>query len=527
MPSDPRGARRPGSSTLQGLTAAFGTRGLAWRLFLTCWLVFGLHASTEVVREVYPAVALGDHLSFRLDEYAGLHPDLFEKDGYGWHIGNNPGASMLAAVPYALARPVIDRIVASVQARRAERGESAPPEYESPWPNERAFFAEAWRRGLDVKLGLAALVTQLFGMAPISALSAVAVFLLLRYVLGSEPQALALALLYAVGTPVLFRTGYLNQNLMLGIFSLGGFWALWDPGGRLRLAARTRWALGGLAGGTALLLDYSGVVFLVGLYVYGLLGARERTEGGRAAGVFRYTLWYAVGALGPVLLLWFYQWRSFGNPFLPGQHWMAPVRWIEEGYQGYGWPQLELLWALAVDHRFGLFTSSPLLVLAFAAPFLDGDARRRLPRRECAFALLLFLALWVFFSGSNYTRLQYNTGVRYMAPIIPFLFLPAAVVLARTRRWAVTLIVIASVTLSWSLAMYREVERPLGVLDPVVRTLVGGFQLPVLETLERMGGAYGGFASGGTSPLPLFVLVGALIVFLWWPRVWERAEGPG
>lgn len=505
------------------LSRTFGARNLAWRLFFTCWLIFGLHFSTEIVREIYPAVALGDHVSFRVDEYAGLHPDIFEKEGYGWHIGNNPGVSMLAAVPYALARPVIDEVVEAVEARRARRDADGPPEYDTPWANEREFFAEAWRQGLDVKLGLAAFVMQFFCMAPISAMSAVAVFFLLRRLLDTEPQALSLALLYAVGTPVFFRTGFLNHNLMLGIFSFLGFYALWDPGDALALGRRARFALAGLAGGTAVLFDYSGLVFLGGLFLYGMV--LRRAESGGTTGLVRSAAWYAVGAAGPILLLWFYQWQSFGHPFLPGQHWMPPVQWIEEGYQGYGWPQLELLGALVLDHRFGLFTSSPLLLLALAAPFVDRGSDRRLPLRECAFTLLLFLGLWVFFGGSHYTRLQYNTGVRYMTPIIPFLFLPVAVVLVRMRRWAVYLLGAGSVGLSWCLAMYREVERPLGVLDPVVQTLVGGLQLPALDTLERLGGAYGGFASQGTSPLPLFLLAAVLIWFLWSPRVWDAPSG--
>lgn len=501
-------------------STTFGTRGVATRLFLSCWLVFGLHFSTEIVREIYPAVALGDHFSFRVDEYAGLHPDIFEKEGYGWHIGNNPGVSMLAALPYAAASPVIDRVVEEVRDRRAAEGRTEPPSYDTPWANEREFFAEAWRRGLDVKLGLAAFVMQMFCMAPVSALSAVVMFFLLRRLLESEPAALTLAVLYALGTPVFFRTGFLNHNLMLGIFSLMGFYALWNPDEELSLSRRTRYLLAGLAGGTAVLFDYSGVVFLAGLFVYGLV--RWWEERGRSS-LTRPTLWYAVGAAGPILLLWFYQWKSFGNPFLPGQHWMPPVEWIEQGYQGYGWPQLELLWALAFDHRFGLFTSSPLLLLAFAAPFVDRGDERRLPARECAFCLLLFLGLWVFFSGSNYTRLQYNTGVRYMSPIIPFLFLPVAVVLLRLRSWATYLIGLVSLGLSWSLAMYREVERPLGVLDPVARTLVEGLQLPALDTLGRIGGGYLGLAPESTSPLPLFLLAGALIYFLWSPGVWDKS----
>src|SRR5215831_9133836 len=87
------------------------TRTIAARLFLTCWIVFAVHVATNTVREIYLALAIGDHFSFRVDEYANMHPDLFEKKGFGWHIGANPGASMLGAVPYFLSRPVVDRVV--------------------------------------------------------------------------------------------------------------------------------------------------------------------------------------------------------------------------------------------------------------------------------------------------------------------------------------------------------------------------------------------------------------------------------
>ena len=194
---------------------------------------------------------------------------------------------------------------------------------------------------------------------------------------------------------------------------------------------------------------------------------------------------------------------------------MPPVEWIELGYQGYGLPQAELLWALAFDHRFGLFVSSPLLLLAVVNLFMDARGRRLLPARETAFIYLLFVALWVFFSGSNYTRLQYNTGVRYMMPIIPFLFVPAALCLSRLRRPLAYGVALLAVTQAWCLAMIREVERPLGVLDPVIRVFVEGFQLPALRTLSRSGGYYMGLGADGVSPLPLLVLTGIIIFCLW------------
>lgn len=43
-----------------------------------------------------------------------------------------------------------------------------------------------------------------------------------------------------------------------------------------------------------------------------------------------------MGTLPGILMLFQYQWASFGHPFYPPQHWMAPVQWIEVGYKGVG-----------------------------------------------------------------------------------------------------------------------------------------------------------------------------------------------
>jgi hypothetical protein len=475
-------------------------------------LVYTLHFTTNTVREIYLALAIGDHFSFRVDEYAHMHPDLFEKEGYGWHIGSNPGVSMLAAIPYALSRPLIDRVVNQVNQNRAALGMDEPPEYNSPWPMAQKFYKEAWRRGYDVKFGLAAFVIQFLFMAPSSAIGIVIMFYLLRRLFRSDKKAFWFSLLYAFGTPVFFRTGYLNHNLMLGHIAFMGFVALWDPGKNDTLSAKTRFFLAGLAGGTALLFDYSGALFLLGLLAYGIA---KRTQVNSLSDGFRCARWYILGVMGPVALLWFYQWKSFGNPFYPGQHWMPPVEWIDRGYQGLGWPQLELLLALVFDYRFGLFVTCPLMLLALASPYMNHRASWPLPNLELASFLLFFIAFWVFFSGVNYTRLQFNSGIRYMAPIFPFLFIPAVIVLDRFPRRAIYFISIFSILQSWCLAMYRDVERGMGVLDPVLHVIFGGFKLPALTVLSRMGNQYGDYFADGVSALPLFGLTAALLYGIW------------
>jgi len=260
-----------------------------------------------------------------------------------------------------------------------------------------------------------------------------------------------------------------------------------------------------------MLLDYSGVPVLLVLFVYAI----ARGWSGGAGTAIQRGAWYVLGTLGPVFLLWFYQWSSFGHPFYPGQHWMPPVQWIESGYQGMTAPQGELLGSLLFDYRYGLFATCPLFLLALISPFLNRGARRVVPTYEFAVLLGIPFTLWLFCGGISYTRLQFNTGLRYLAPVLPFLFVPAAITLMRLPLRMGYLLGVASVALAWCMAMYRDVERGLGILEPVLQVLLGGFQLPVLTVLSRMGPSYGNYFSRGVSPLPLFVLTSAILYCVW------------
>lgn len=501
----------------------FTPGGIAVRLFITCWLIYALHFATNIVREIYPALSIGDHLSFRVDEYANLHPDLFEKENFGWHINNNPGASMMAAIPYALARPAIDRVVERTRQQRLSRGVTEPPSYNSPWPMARAFFRESWLRGYDIKFGLAALVIQLLLMAPFSAISVVVMFFTLRQLFSSDKTAVWLALLYAFGTPVFFRTGFLNQNLLLAHVSFIGLIVMWAPrttgdearARSSRLTSQARWFLGGIAGGAALLIDYSGMVILLGFLTYGFI-KRLRTLS--ITDAVRHSAWYVLGTLGPILLLWFYQWQSFGNPFLPAQHWMAKVNWIDQGYQGFSLPQADLLASLLIDYRYGLFASCPLFLLALFAGIRWVRSRNNLGGTEFWTLALLSIALWLFFACVNYSRLQFNTGVRYLAPAFPLLFILVATVLMRLPRRLAYVFAVIAIVQSWCMAMYRDVERGWGVLEPILRVFVGGLQLPALTTLSNLGDQYGGLTSHGVSALPLFALTAAILFGVWSKR---------
>ena len=479
--------------------------GVAVRLFVTCWMLFALHFATNTVREIYPALSLADHMTFDVSEYSGFHPDIFELPGRGAFINNNPGASILAAAPYMLARPVVDRVVDHVQRRRAASPEPAS-EYRTIYPMAREFVARARERGLDVKFGLAAAVMQVGLMAPFSAGSVVVMFWLLQSVTGSSRAALWLAILYAFATPVLYRTAQLNQNILVAHCALFAFALLWRPWEGPGSRGRPAYLMTGALAGWCVVLDYSGVVAVAALAMYGLLRRAALPPDARS----RWDAWqFAVGAGASLAVLLGYQWAAFGNPFLPAQTYMPPATFTHQGYRGMDWPRLDLLWETAFGMRYGLFTSAPVLLLALWAP---GWSRRRggvLGSRELGFVLVFCALFFAFAAANQYGRMQFNSGVRHIVPVTPFLFLLAAGPLTRMPLRVAALVGILATYWSWCLAMYRDVEQGLGVLESIIHVTLEGFRLPWLTTLERLGYV------AQTSVAPVFALTAAVLWVLW------------
>lgn len=481
----------------------------ALRLFFTVFLIYAAHFASNVVRETYLAMSLGERMSVRVDEYVGLHPDLFEIPGRGAYINNNPGASMLAALPYAVARPVIDAVLRL----RPELARPKPAaRYNDPRPNRNRFMNEARARGLDIKLALAAASMQVGLMAPLGGLAAVVMFFFLRSRLRDERVALWLALLYAFGTPIFFRSAFLNQNLLVAHCVLFGFVLMAAAGSAtgssVRPSEKMLVGVGALAA-TAVLIDYSGApVFLA----FGVWALGEGWTRGGAPMALRTGTWFALGAAVPLAILLGYQWAAFGNPLSPAQRYMPATKYSVHGWNGLSAPTIELLWRNLIDSRYGLFAFCPMLVAAIAAPFVKTDFWTP-GRRELAFIFGASAAIYLFNSGNQFALLQWNTGVRYMVPTVPLLFIALVPVLLRSPRWLSWTLIIPTLVISWSVAMARE-----GVPGSLGRIFGSGLELPWLTVLEKTAGAYAPFLEGRASPLPIFALLAVILWFIWRPQ---------
>jgi len=489
----------------------FSSRGLQVRIFLTCWLVYMLHFSPYIYRELYLTLSLAEKHSVHVDEYVDLHPDLFVMPGRGSFMGGNPGTSILAALPYWMSLPVVNRLA---PVHPPKPGEKVSAEYKENRSDRVAFFQKVRERGLDLHLGMAAMVTSCLFMAPLAALSAVVMFGLLRRLTLSPGPALWMTLLYAFGTPIFFRTATLSLNLLVALLGLFSFALLWWPSRSRPEREPLRYFAAGFLAGWAVLSDYTGVVTVSILGLFALALQLEKKSFWPA---LKRSLWFLAGAIGPILFLLFWQWYCYGNPWLPVQFHQPKKYYL--GYQtdrGFGWPIPAALWGLMFDPLYGLLVFSPILVLAL---YHFVYLRRRanfVPGRVAAFAWTFLIALWVFCSCIEYTvRWQWQDGVRYMIPAVPFLFLLLADVLVQIPRALSYLVVLGAVAETWCLAMVRE-----NPLESITRVLLHGFELPWLTTLSKAAPQYFPLLAEGTSPVALFLLCGVVIWGIW------RVRGP-
>ena len=410
-----------------------GCRAGAVRVFLTCWLLYTVFWTPWIMREHYPAIALAESGRLNVVRYLGWTEDIFPGPHGGAYINNNPGASLTGAVPLLLLRPILIRVDAWNQRlpRRPYEGQDDPMMVRLSAAGRTFYFL------------LVAFITVALVMAPVTAFAVALLYARARAGGLSAARAAAVSLLCGLGTPMFFRVGHLNHNLLAGDAGLIALLLLWDPKDKPLNPSRA--SLAGLLSGYAVLCDYSGVVIagVAALYVWMRSSGDSRRR-------WKCALAYLAGLTPGIAGLLIYQQWAFGAFYRPSQHFMTPTAATAVGYRGFGWPSPALLWANFFDPRFGLFPYCPALLLAGLAP-LAARARRRLPSREMGVIFIYSLLFVLFCAANQYSWLQPLTGFRYLVPIVPVLALLAiqgAQLFPRMAQWG-----IAVASLLWSLIL--------------------------------------------------------------------------
>ena len=447
-----------------------------WRVFVVAWILYSAHFATNVVREHYPAFSIAEHGTFRVDEYQGFHSDIFvHRDGHAV-IGNQVFVSVLAAIPLFIFDPALDALENYSKAKLAREG-MASDEYRIDKPNRQRFFRLVRERGLDLRFAAATVITSVLFMAPITAAFLAFFYGVMRgRGLGAD-QASGLTFLLGFGTPLFFRTSTLNHNLFVMYAMFIAFCFLWvRPGGAFPVSWRRR-ALAGVFAGVTLATDYVGVIILPLLWAY-LVLPRLRTASWRTSVAESVPM--VLGSLPPIAFLLFSQWAMYGDPFRPGQYWMPDQnQYVLEGMRGWTLPDPELFVMSLFGQSFGMYSWGPLLLLALVPAWWYRSESLVLPRDERRWLAVTWWVFLLFTSANQYSRLQFNSGFRYLVPLVPFLMLAIADHWIRMGPRLKVAVAAAAVIHSWVLTVYRE---------PVVRSwqmlLEEGPQLPWYRVLS-------------------------------------------
>jgi hypothetical protein len=226
---------------------------------------------------------------------------------------------------------------------------------------------------------------------------------------GAErPEQVALA--HALGTIALpFATRLYAHSLVVCLLA----WAL------ALVLERRRLPLAGLLASAAVVCDYN--VGLVAAALLGLTVARERGKAG----------FFALGALGPAVLLAIYHTACFGAPWRTPYDFHADqqTRKLIESSYGFTWPSPRVFLELVFGTRRGLLFTQPVA--------LAGLVGLALAARDRTKAFALGVSVLVLLSNAARTRDWHagaSFGARYTTAALPFMALGYAEIFGRLGR---------------------------------------------------------------------------------------------
>lgn len=154
---------------------------------------------------------------------------------------------------------------------------------------------------------------------------------------------------------------------------------------------------------------------------------------------------YGLGAMIPMGLVAFYQWKAFGSPLTPGHKFVENPTWAAEharGLYGVSLPSLKAFAALSFDPGYGFFGMSPFMLFGLIAGLVfmaspTGEGRER--RTQLASTYVWFFAmfaLWFAMCGAAEWRAGWTLGARRAGAAPPFFALGALMLLERiATRW--------------------------------------------------------------------------------------------
>lgn len=280
--------------------------------------------------------------------------------------------------------------------------------------------------------------------------------------------------------------------------------------------------LAGVLAAWGIVTEYPAAVMclILGVYAFSVLvaGRPRGSAPGRLLVAAAKTGWMALGGLGPLLLLMWYQNTCFGSPLATPYGFLENVGFAEQispGFLGIAKPSLFRLLAITVSSNEGLFWFSPWL--AFCTLILPLAILRRGHRPAGLLALAVITVHVLYNASLTVWSGGWTVGPRYIMQVGPFLCiggLAGLEALRWSRRWswllaAAALSVLASIVIMGSSTITfphfpEETHNP--VFELALPFLLQGY------TVHNAGHLIG--IHGWASMLPMYAAVAGLCAYL-------------
>nr|WP_255671702.1 hypothetical protein [Corallococcus sp. AS-1-6] len=243
---------------------------------------------------------------------------------------------------------------------------------------------------------------------------------------------------YALGSLAFSYSLLFMSHQTTAVLLFAGFYALWK-------LSRGEWrergyAVAGACAGATVAAEYTGALGVLGLILYAILTvlsvpapwAARLKKLGRATGLA------VLGALPFIVALGLYHQATFGHPLETGYKHLndaAYQPWHLGGFLGIRTPDPRAFTLSFFSPLRGLFTLSPFLLLALPGLALLKRLGRTSPEARALFWMsAATLAGYTYFTSSfTYDSWGWTTGPRHLTGLVPFLLLPAGLVLERLR----------------------------------------------------------------------------------------------
>ena len=416
-------------------------------LFALVWLSCAWFGSWEwnpnSSTRLFAAISLAEDGDATIDEFAPLTID---KARFGDHyfLDKAPGMTLMA-VP----------VVALADAVTGERATTLPKRLGDP----------ALGRFLRLRLRL----TVALVVAPLTALAAVLLYLLLLGETGSAAAGMVAALGFALASPVWGWSTTLFGHAVVADLYLVAVYAVWR--------GTPRWAaLAGFALGWVVVVEYQAVLAGSAIGLWALWRLRERRWPDRV----RWLVAFLVGGLIAGAGLVGYNFVAFGTPFRLGYSGVVGWEGMNEGLFGLTWPHPHPLLEILVGPRRGLVWVAPALALAplGLAAAIRTPVSRALAGMAVAVATIVLLvnASYVYWDGG------FSTGPRHPTPAIGLLAIGLGFRWTQGSRRAIAALVGIGIALNLCIASAEIVSPDFYRFPLWSRVIAGQFAAGQLRT---------------------------------------------